>query len=143
MTVKKDDLTIQSQDLIEEDYVPSETERKRVVVYYFLVGILFALSNNHLSKYEYYHLKQAIGWWIVFFLVFVTSLLVIWVPLIRVIPWLAQIVLVGIWVFFVKQARDGKYTLNVNGQEKVPLPIFAALGNWLLELFDKKFEVKD
>ena len=31
MTVKKDDLTIQSEDLIQEDYVPSETERKRVL----------------------------------------------------------------------------------------------------------------
>lgn len=114
MEIKKDDLTLQSEELRKEEYVPSETERKRVVIYYLLVGILFALSNKVLSKYEYFHLKQAIGWWIVFFVVFVISLLVIWLPLIRYIPLLFQLILMGIWVFFVMQAWQGKYTLNIN-----------------------------
>jgi len=143
MAQKKDDLTIQSEELMKENYIPSETERKRVIFYYLLVGVLFALSNNHLSKYEYYHLKQAIGWWIVFFLVFVTSFLVIWLPIIRIIPWLIQLFLIWLWVFFVYQAVNWKYTIEVNWQEKVPFAIFAALGNWLLELFDKKFEIKE
>ncbi len=142
MEIKKDDLTLQSEELRKEEYVPSETERKRVVIYYLLVGILFALSNKVLSKYEYFHLKQAIGWWIVFFVVFVISLLVIWLPLIRYIPLLFQLILMGIWVFFVMQAWQGKYTLNINWKETIPLPIFAALWDWLLSLFDKKFEIK-
>ena len=93
MAEKKDDLNLDSMELLNENYVPSETERKRVLVYYFLVGILFALSNNSLSKYEYFHLKQAIGWWIVFFLVFVSSLFLWFIPFLDLIPFLLQLVL--------------------------------------------------
>jgi len=52
------------------------------------------------------------------------------------------LILMGIWVFFVMQAWQGKYTLNINWKETIPLPIFAALWDWLLSLFDKKFEIK-
>lgn len=140
--LKKDDLVPQNKELIKENYVPSETEMKRVIMYYFLLWILFALSSNHLSKYEYYHLKQAIGWWIVFFLVFVIYMFVIWIPLIRWIPVLMMVLLLGILAFFIYQVVQRKYTVVINNKEKVPLAIFAWIWNWLLELFDKKFEVK-
>lgn len=142
MAEKKDDLNLDSMELLNENYVPSETERKRVLVYYFLVGILFALSNNSLSKYEYFHLKQAIGWWIVFFLVFVSSLFLWFIPFLDLIPFLLQLVLFWIWLFFVKQAWEWKYIVVINWKEKIPLPIFEGIGWWLLELFDKKFEIK-
>ena len=140
--IKKDDLTIQNDDLIKENYVPSETEMKRVVMYYFLLWILFALSNNHLSKYEYYHLKQAIGWWIVFFLVFVTSMFVMWIPVIRLFRVFSMILLLIILGFFIYQVVQRKCTVTISDKEKVPLAIFAGIWNWLLELFDKKFEIK-
>ena len=140
--IKKDDLTIQNDDLIKESYVPSETEMKRVVMYYFLLWILFALSNNHLSKYEYYHLKQAIGWWIVFFLVFITSMFVMWIPVIRLFRVFSMILLLIILGFFIYQVVQRKYTVTISDKEKVPLAIFAGIWNWLLELFDKKFEIK-
>ena len=139
---KKDDLSLESVELMKEWYVPSETERKRVIVYYFLVGILFALSNKELSKYEYFHLKQAIGWWIVFFLVFVSSLFLWFIPILNIIPFLLELVLFGIWIFFIKQAWEWKYTVSINWKEKVPLPIFEWIGWWLLDLFEKKFEIK-
>lgn len=142
MAEKKDDLNLDSMELLNENYVPSETERKRVLVYYFLVGILFALSNNSLSKYEYFHLKQAIGWWIVFFLVFVSSLFLWFIPFLDLIPFLLQLVLFWIWLFFVKQAWEWKYIVVINWKEKIPLPVFEGIGWWLLELFDKKFEIK-
>ena len=142
MAEKKDDLNLDSMELLNENYVPSETERKRVLVYYFLVGILFALSNDSLSKYEYFHLKQAIGWWIVFFLVFVSSLFLWFIPFLDLIPFLLQLVLFWIWLFFVKQAWEWKYIVVINWKEKIPLPVFEGIGWWLLELFDKKFEIK-
>ena len=123
--IKKDDLTIQNDDLIKENYVPSETEIKRVIIYYFLIGILFALSNNHLSKYEYYHLKQAIGWWIVFFLVFVTYMFVIWIPIIRLFRILLILFMLIVLAFFIYQVIQRKYTVTINNKEKVPLAIFA------------------
>ena len=105
MTSKKNNVVIQSKDLIKENYIPSETERKRVVVYYFLVGILLALSGKYLSKYEYYHLKQAIGWWVIFFVVFVISSFFIILPFfVSLIPWLVLVSLIGVWVFFIVQA---------------------------------------
>jgi len=143
MTAKKDDKNFQSEELMKDLYVPSETERKRVVIYYFIIGILFALSNDSLSKYEYYHLKQAIGWSIVFFAVFSFLIIVIWVPVIVIIPWLLMMILLWIWVFFVIQARQWKYTVEISWKERVFLPIFAWLWNWLLELFDKRFEDRD
>jgi len=35
--LKKDDLVPQNKELIKENYVPSETEMKRVIMYYFLL----------------------------------------------------------------------------------------------------------
>ena len=142
MVEKKDDLNLESMELLSENYVPSETERKRVVVYYFLVGVLFALSQKSLTKYEYFHLKQAIGWWIVFFLVFVSSLFLWFIPFLGWIPFLLQLALFWIWLFFIKQAWEWKYVVVINWKEKIPLPIFEWLGWWLLELFEKKFEIK-
>jgi len=142
MVEKKDDLNLESMELLKENYVPSETERKRVLFYYLFVGILVALSNKVLSKYEYFHLKQAIGWWIVFFLVFISSLFLWFLPFLSWIPFLLQLVLFWIWVFFVKQAWEWKYVVIINGKEKLPLPIFEGLWGWLLELFEKKFEIK-
>jgi len=143
MNLKKDGLDLESKELMESWYMPSETERKRVIVYYLLVWVLFALSEKSISKYEYFHLKQAIGWWIVFFLVFVASFILWFIPFIRIIPFLLQLLLFVIWIYFCKQAWDWTYTVNVANWEKVVLPIFSLLGSWLLELFDKKFEVKD
>jgi len=142
MVEKKDDLNLESMELLKENYVSSETERKRVLFYYLFVGILVALSNKVLSKYEYFHLKQAIGWWIVFFLVFISSLFLWFLPFLSWIPFLLQLVLFWIWVFFVKQAWEWKYVVIINGKKKIPLPIFEGLWGWLLELFEKKFEVK-
>jgi uncharacterized membrane protein len=129
------------EDFEKKNYIPSEIERKRVVVYYLLVGIFFALSKSKISKYEYFHLKQAIGWWIVFFLVFVLEMLVFWLPIINLIPGLIEFVLLIIWIIFVRNAWKGEYVVEINGNKKVLLPLFAGIGAWLLNLFEKKFEV--
>ena len=140
---EKDSFSVQSKELLKENYVPSETERKRVVIYYCLIGILFALSNDKLSKYEYYHLKQAVGWWIVFFVVFVILSVFIFLPWLWIISWVGMLALIWIWIFFIIQGWQGRYTVQINWEKKVPFAVFAWLGYWLLELFNKKFEIKE
>ena len=128
MQEKKDSIDSSVVDMLQENYVPSELERKKVVMYYFLLGIIIALSKTEITKYEYFHLRQAMGRWTVFFLVLVVSIVLFFIPYFRIIPFLMLVVLFGIWIFYVKQAWEGKYVLTINGDEKVFLPFFQGIG---------------
>ena len=48
------------EGLIDEEYVPSSLERKKAVLMYFFVGIVFSLSKDRVSVYELFHLKQSV-----------------------------------------------------------------------------------
>lgn len=137
---EKDGLDLQ-MEMLQENYVPSESERKRVVLYYFFVWIVIALAKKNISKYELFHLRQAIGWWAVFFLVFIFSMMWIFIPFLRFIPILMFIVMFVIWVIFVKQAWEGKYVVEINWEEKILLPFFNGIWNWILDVFDLKFKI--
>jgi len=60
MVEKKDSPNLDVAEMLQENYVPSESERKRVLLYYFLLGIIITLTKNTISKYEFFHLRQAI-----------------------------------------------------------------------------------
>lgn len=140
---KKDSLDLDVTEMLQENYVPSESERKKVVLYYFLVGILISINKKDITKYEFFHLRQAIWWWTVFFLVFVSSMFFIFLPFIKLIPILVFLIMFIIWIVFVIQAWWGKYVIDISWkEERVFLPFFVGIGNWILEVFNVKFDLK-
>ena len=143
MTDKKDSLDLDVTSMLQENYVPSESERKKVVLYYFLVGIIIALTKKDITKYEFFHLRQAMWWWAVFFLVFIISMIFIFIPFIRLFPILFFIFAFVIWIVFVKQAWEWKYVVEINKDEKILFPFFVGIWGWMLDVFDIKFEFED
>lgn len=143
MTKENGCLDLDVTDMLQENYVPSESERKKVVLYYFLVGILISINRKDISKYEVFHLKQAIWWWTIFFLVFISSMFFIFLPFIKIIPILIFLFMFVIWIVFVKQSWEGKYSIDITWkEERLLFPFFVWLWNWMLEVFDIKFQVK-
>ena len=96
--------------LIGEHYVPSALERKKSLMMYVIWWILLSLSQQKASRYEQFHLKQALGWWTMFFVLLIPALILAFIPWIKVLPLLAYISLFAVWVVFFMQARHGTYT---------------------------------
>jgi len=143
MVDKKDSLDLDVTEMLYENYVPSESERKKVVLYYFFIGILISISIKDITKYELFHLRQAIWWWTVFFLLFISSMFFILLPYIKIIPILIFLFMFIIWIIFVKQSWEGKYVIDVTWyEERVLFPFFVWIWNWILEVFDVKFKNK-
>jgi len=65
----RDDVT----EMIEDAYVPAETERKTAMLMYFVTGIIAALHKKQLTVFEIFHLKQSLGYWTVFFIIAAVS----------------------------------------------------------------------
>lgn len=115
-------------------YLPSSVEKKRAVVMYLLIGIIWWLGKTGQSEYESFHLKQAMGRWIIFVLFLLLSLILLFIPLVKYIPLLVFLGMVIILALCIKQASDGKY-----GRKKENgLSIFAGIGEWIMWLFEVK-----
>lgn len=125
----------QKEDIKEETpvYMPSSSEKKRVVLMYLLIGIMVYLSKKEINTYEYYHLKQSTWWWILFILVLVLSVVLLFIPVIKVLWILLLLVFVVSWGFCVKQARDWKYSRS---SKLMFMDLFSGVGNWFLWLFE-------
>jgi hypothetical protein len=86
------------------------------------------LGKSDQSEYESFHLKQAMGRWIIFVLCLLLSLVFLFIPLIKYIPifvFLGMIIILGLCI---KQASDGKYGMKKENS----LSIFAGVGEWLM-----------
>ncbi len=94
-----------------------------------------------MTRYEFFHCKQALGWWVLFFLLLVPSIVLMFLPYLRALPWLFYLILLVIWVILTKQARDGKYTSF--SADKVFLPLFEGVGGWVVDLFSVQIEIVD
>lgn len=92
--------------LIDDQYVPSSVERKKAVLMYFLVGIIAALSKEKVSIYEYFHLKQSLGRWMIFFISLIIGIVLIFIPYLWVIPLFVFLCFLIIRGVFVKQAWE-------------------------------------
>jgi hypothetical protein len=75
VTVEKD-----LDGLIAEEYIPSSVERKKALLMYFFVGIVAALASEKVSIYEYFHLKQSLGRWMIFFISAIVGIIFLIVP---------------------------------------------------------------
>ena len=125
--------------LLQGEYIPSELERRRAVLYYLLVGILTS-SGAPKSEYEEWHFRQAIGWWLVFILIWLLS-----VPLsmllalgVGFIAWFVGFVLIVGWLllgaYLIKNALEGKIVVDKKGKKVVLFPFLKGLGDWVVEV---------
>lgn len=114
-------------------YIPSSSEKKRVILMYLFIGIMVYLSKKEINTYEYYHLKQATWWWILFILALVLGIVLLFVPVIKILWVLLLLLFVVSWGIGVKQARDGKYIRN---SKLVFMDLFSGVWNWFLWLFE-------
>jgi hypothetical protein len=73
-------------NLIKDEYVPSSVERKKSVLMYFFVGIVAALAKEKVTIYEYFHLRQSLGRWSLFFIFMVIGIVLMFVPYLWIIP---------------------------------------------------------
>ncbi len=126
----------QDVDLTRSDgdkYVPSGSDKKRAVMMYLFLGIMVWLTKKDLNSFEYYHLKQAAGRWIIFLFVLVFDAVLLFIPVIKYLGLIPLIALIVLWVLSAKQSRDGKYFINKSDS---PLALFSWVGGWFLDLFE-------
>ncbi len=126
-------------------YVPSSSDKKRAIMMYLVLGIMVWLSKKNMNNFEYYHLKQAAGRWMIFILILVFAIVLLFIPIIKYLAIIPLIVLVVVWAINIKQARDWKYFIN---KKDSPLALFSWVGAWFIDLFEigvktPKFNIDD
>ncbi len=133
------ELDKQLDGLIDDQYVPSAVETKKAVLMYFFVWIVAALSKETITVYEYFHLKQSLWWWVVFFISIPFAILFLLTPWIRLllVPFLVFLLYLVVWILFVKQAYEWRYILD---EDKVLLPFFAGIGGRMLSIFELQIQ---
>lgn len=109
---------------LQEQYIPSSVEKKRALMMYFLFGIIIVISNKKVNDFEFFHVKQAMGRWMIFILSVLISAIILFIPIIRFIAILLLLAIMGIFIVVAKQARDGKYYPDVT---KYGLGVFPSL----------------
>ncbi len=125
-------------DGLGQKYVPSNVEKKKAIVMYVLFGIMMIMSKPQMNIFEYFHLKQSVGWWVSFVLFFVVFAVLLFLPVIKYLWLIPLVALIVMWAIFVKQAWDGVY---YSEKEKSPLLVFSSMGAWLLWLFEISPEI--
>lgn len=129
------DNKIVTTDTVQEgQYVPSSIEKKRAVMMYMLFGVIIAVSTKKVNSFEYFHLKQAIGWRLCFILVCIVAIILIMIPGIKYLGLIALLIMVSLFIVCIKQARDGKYHVDV--KQYGPLGFFPSLGARLVNIFE-------
>lgn len=126
--------------MIENSYLPSSSERKRVITAYLLMGILFFSGKEELTVYEYYHYKQAIGRYTVTMFLLLGWLLLFWIPLLGWLPFFFVLINLILLVIFIFKARKGQYLANTIQEDKWK-SLYADIGGRVLSIFDIKKRV--
>ena len=114
-------------------YVPSSSDKKRAVMMYLFLGVMVWLSKKNINSFEYYHMKQATGRWILFLLILVLDIVLLFIPVIKYLWLIPLIVMIVAWGISVKQSRDGEYFIN---KKDSPLALFSWIWGWFLDLFE-------
>lgn len=124
----------------EQLYLPSSSERKRAITAYLLIGLFFFSGKEDLTVYEYFHYKQAIGWYMSTMALLLLQLMLVWIPVLKWLPFLFVLANLIILVIMVFKAWKGEYT-NDLFQEKRWKIFYADLGGRILSIFDIKKRV--
>lgn len=128
-------------DLIDEWYVPSALERKRALFMYLLVWIFAMFGKDEITKYEMFHFKQSIWWWVLFLPFILLSILFLMIPFVRIIFVIILLLMLWIFVFFIKQSWDWDYVYWKD--KKIVVPLFSYLWWWVVDIFELDMKIKD
>jgi hypothetical protein len=120
-------------------YIPSSSERKKCVLMYVLFWILMMMNKKDVTVFEYRHLKQSIWRWVLFLMVFILSVVFIFVPYIKLLWILPLFMMVWIRLYFIFQVWSWKYLIWKSDS----LWFFGWLGWWILWLFESDIKVTD
>lgn len=90
--------------------------------------------------YEYFHYKQAIGWYMSTMALLLFQLMLVWIPILKWLPFLFVLANLVIVVIFVFGAWKGQYTRDVLQEHRWKM-FHADLGGRLLGIFDIKKRV--
>ena len=131
--------TIDQKWYVNALYVPSSLEKKRAILMYLFFGIIIFVGKKEMSVFEYFHLRQALWWSVLFILFLILSLVLIFLPVVKYIWLLVILLIVFAWALFVLDAWKGKY--NVLWWEKSPLALFKWIGEWIINLFEMQIKV--
>lgn len=116
-----------------DKYMPGSLEKKRAIMMYLFFGIMVSIAKKDISAFEYYHLKQASGWRMVFFLVLVFDMVLLFFPIIKYLWIIPLLILLTIRIINVKQAWDWKYFTST---KESFVANFSVLWAWFIELFE-------
>ncbi len=131
--------TFDQQWSISTLYVPSSLEKKRAILMYLFFGIVVFVNKKEMSVFEYFHLRQALWWSVLFALFVLFSIVLMFLPFIKYIWLLFMLCMICIWVLFVVNSRNGKY--DILWWEKSPLALFKWIGGWIIGLFEINIKV--
>lgn len=106
---------------------------------YLWIGLLLSLSKTDMSRFEYFHLRQALGRWLVFMLVVLVSVVLLFLPIIRFIGRLVIVAMLVIVWLFIKQAWDG---IAYDSVENAQIPLFVGVWGRLLQMFDMTIHIQ-
>ena len=81
------------------------------------------------------------GRWVFFFLLLIPSIVLMFLPYVRVLPVLLYAAMLVVWGIFTKQSWEGKYTSFKS--DKVFLPLFEGIGGWIVDIFSFEIEIID
>lgn len=119
-------------------YIPSSIEKKRAVTMYVLSWIIMTAGKSEINQFELFHLKQSLGRWSCFLLIFIVSLILLFVPYVKILALLLVFSMIIVLSLFIKQARDWKYEYNNESK----LSIFQWVWWRILNLFEKEINTK-
>ena len=133
MQTQNTSVDIETNNIDVTKYVPSSSDKKRAVMMYLFLGVMVWLSKKNINSFEYYHMKQATGRWILFLLILVLDVVLLFIPVIKYLWLIPLIVMIVAWGISVKQSRDGKYFID---KKDSPLALFSWVWGWFLDLFE-------
>lgn len=131
--------TIDQKWSVNNLYVPSSLEKKRAILMYLFFGIMIFVGKKEMSIFEYFHLRQALWWSVLFVLFLILGLVLFFLPVIKYIWLLVILVIVFVWILFVLDAWKWKY--SVIWGEKAPLALFKWVWEWIINLFEIQIKV--
>ncbi len=139
--ILQEDIVLDEEQTSETNkYIPWSSEKKRaVLMYFFLWIVLIPVGKKSMNVFEYAHFKQAIGWWALFFLVVMTNIVLLFIPILKWLSIFLILIVLGVLAFFIKQSLDGEYYVL---KQESPLFVFQGLGEWVINLFDLELDVK-
>lgn len=132
-------LVVDQKWSVNTSYVPSSLEKKRAILMYLFFGIIIFISKREMSIFEYFHLKQSLWRSVLFILFLIFSLVLFFVPVIKYLWLLIILIIVFVRIWFVLDARKGKY--NVLWWDKSPLALFGWIGEWIINLFEIQIKI--